>query len=96
MSDTFFNGRSWRKYVGEQELKFLEALWTRAGGASTPAQDLGELVTTVTAIEQSYNQANAEMNRLRLIISSSQDKEAGMAGVIKKLEHRISQLEDSL
>lgn len=95
MSEIYFNGRAWSKIVGEQEKKFLEALWNRAGGAQEPAQNLGEVVTTITSLEQSSSAAMYEVQALKRIVAAQATNEASLLSVIKKLEHRISQLEDA-
>ena len=52
MSELFFNARSWRALgLGEQEIKFLEELWSRVGGAPVPSQTLNQVTETVTVLE---------------------------------------------
>ncbi|HEY9814930.1 MAG TPA: hypothetical protein V6D20_03880 [Candidatus Obscuribacterales bacterium] len=95
MTDTFFNGRQWRKLVGEQEVKFLESLYQRTGGAPEPTQNLTEVSNSVTNLEQTTNSVMYEVQVLRRLYAAENDNTSRLLGIIKKLEHRISQLEDS-
>lgn len=99
MKELFFNARAWRQVVGEQEVKFLEELWTRAGGAPPPTQDLGQVTETVTVIESSASQQttinNITRRDLLTALNLAQETQQALNSEIKRLSHRINQLEDS-
>ena len=74
--EIFFNGRQWRDFgLNEQQVKFLELLFNRAGGSQEVTLNLSQLGDSITNIEGSLRQYDS---------------------VIKKLEHRINQLENEV
>ena len=100
MSDLFFNARSWRAIgLGEQEIKFLEELFIRAGGAPSVTQNLGQVTETVSVLETSVSQQSNlnNLSRRDLIsaLSLAQEKNQGLEARLKRLDLRINQLEDA-
>ena len=100
MSELFFNARSWRQLgLGEQEIKFLEELWRRAGGAPPPNQNLGQVTETVSVLETSVSQQsnlnNLSRRDLVSALSLAQEKNQGLEARLKRLDLRINQLEDA-
>ena len=100
MSDLFFNARSWRAIgLGEQEIKFLEELFIRAGGAPSVTQNLNQVVESVTVIESNTSQGASisSMSRRDLItaLNLAQESNRVLEGQLKRLDHRINQLEDN-
>ena len=72
--EIYFNGREWRTFgCSEQQVKFLELLYNRAGGAQTVELSLQEVNNFITNV-------SSEQTSLRT--------------VIRRLEHRINQLEN--
>lgn len=100
MSDLFFNARAWREIgLGEQEIKFLEELFLRAGGSPSVAQNLGQVTETVTVLESTASQQsninNITRRELITALSLAQEAQRTLAAEMKRLSHRINQLEDS-
>lgn len=100
MSDLFFNARAWRDIgLGEQEIKFLEELFLRAGGAPSVTQNLSQVVETTTVIESnSTQQSNINnMTRRDLItaLNLAQEQSQGLEARLQRINLRINQLEDA-
>ena len=100
MSDLFFNARAWRDIgLGEQEVKFLEELFLRVGGAPSVTQNLSQVVETTTVIESnSTQQSNINnMTRRDLItaLNLAQEQSQGLEARLQRINLRINQLEDA-
>lgn len=103
MSDRnlFFNGNWWRGFLkNEQAVRFLEELWRRAGGGPVPDQDLDQVIEEITQIDQSTTGQGASLHQARqlasqLVAEAMEIENQALRAQLKKLEHRISQLEDT-
>ncbi len=73
--EIYFNGRQWRqKGFSEQEVRFLELLWTRAGGAQEVTLNLNEVGDTITSIESGMRRYEAMIKRLEQRISELENE----------------------
>ncbi len=64
--ELFFNGRDWRdKGFNEQQVKFLELLYNRAGGAQAPELNLSEVSNMVSNIIIQMNSILSDNDKLR-------------------------------
>lgn len=100
MSELFFNARSWRALgLGEQEIKFLEELWSRVGGAPVPSQTLNQVTETVTILEgdavRQTSINNLSRRDLITALSLAQERNAALESQLQRLNHRLNQLEDA-
>lgn len=96
----FFNGNWWRQFLGNnQAVRYLEELWRRAGGAQPPDLSLDQVVNQITSIDQSVTGMGASLHQVRQMVTQIVSEHAAekhkWAAAMKKLEHRINQLEDA-
>jgi len=70
MSELYFNARDWRRVgCSEQQIKFIEGLLDRVGGAETPSQDLTNLNATIAAQATNINALENAVEALTLQVA---------------------------
>lgn len=95
----FFNGIWWSQHLkNEQSVRFLEELWRRAGGGPVPDQDLDQIIEEITQIDQSTTGQGASLHQARslaqqMVYEAMESERQSLRAELKKLEHRINQLE---
>ncbi|MDP5211368.1 hypothetical protein, partial [Microbulbifer sp. 2205BS26-8] len=96
----YFNGSFWRALLkNEQATRFLEELWRRSGGAPAVDINLNQVVEEVTQIDNSTTVHGVSPHQVRVVaiqlVNESQGDDAeALRSQIKKLERRITELED--
>lgn len=96
----FFNGIWWRQFLGnEQAVRFLEELWRRSGGGPVPDLNIDQVIEEITQIDQSTTGQGASLHQARqlatqLVAEATETENQALRAQLKKLEHRISQLEN--